>query len=45
MTAKKSQGNLAIDLLIEDHNKFKKMFKDFDKIKDNGDDEEDEGPA
>lgn len=40
MTAKKSQNNLAIDLLIDDHKKVKKLFKDFDKIKDNGDDEE-----
>jgi hemerythrin superfamily protein len=40
MTAKESQSNLAIDLLIDDHKKVKKLFKDFDKIKDKGDDEE-----
>lgn len=40
MTAKKSQSNLAIDLLIDDHKKVKKLFKDFDKLKEKGGDEE-----
>lgn len=40
MTAKKSHANLAIDLLVDDHKKVKKMFKDFDKLKEKGDDEE-----
>lgn len=37
MTAKKSQSNLAIDLLVDDHKQVKKLFKDFDKLKDSGD--------
>jgi hemerythrin superfamily protein len=37
MTAKKSQTNLAIDLLVDDHKKVKKLFKDFDKLKEKGD--------
>lgn len=36
----KSQSNLAIDLLIDDHKKVKKLFKDFDKLKEKGSDEE-----
>ena len=40
MTAKKSQTNLAIDLLVDDHKKVKKLFKDFDKLKEKGDDED-----
>ncbi len=40
MTAKKSQANLAIDLLVDDHKKVKKLFKDFDKLKEKGDDED-----
>ncbi|MGV3741467.1 MAG: hemerythrin domain-containing protein [Burkholderiaceae bacterium] len=40
MTAKRSQSDLAIDLLIDDHKKVKKLFKDFDKLKDNGNDED-----
>jgi hemerythrin superfamily protein len=40
MTAKKSQANLAIDLLVDDHKKVKKLFKDFDKLKDKGDAED-----
>lgn len=40
MTAKNSQSNLAIDLLIDDHKKVKKLFKDFDKLKEKGGDEE-----
>jgi hemerythrin superfamily protein len=40
MTAKKSQANLAIDMLVDDHKKVKKMFKDFDKLKEKGDAED-----
>jgi hemerythrin superfamily protein len=40
MTAKKSQANLAIDLLVDDHKKVKKLFKDFDKLKEKGDAED-----
>ena len=40
MTAKKSQTNLAIDLLVDDHKKVKKLFKDFDKLKDKGEEED-----
>lgn len=40
MTAKKSQSNLAIDILLDDHKKVKKLFKEFDKIKDDGSAEE-----
>jgi hemerythrin superfamily protein len=40
MTAKKSQANLAIDLLVDDHKKVKQLFKDFDKLKEKGSDED-----
>lgn len=40
MTAKKSQANLAIDMLVDDHKKVKKLFKDFDKLKEKGDAED-----
>lgn len=40
MTAKKSQSTLAIDLLVDDHKKVKKLFKDFDKLKEKGDSED-----
>lgn len=40
MTAKKSQNNLAIDLLVDDHKKVKKLFKDFDKLKEKGEAED-----
>jgi hemerythrin superfamily protein len=37
MTAKKANSTLAIDLLVDDHKKVKKLFKEFEKIKDKND--------